>query len=69
MSSFPLPSIPLISNLLVNKDDSARVWIYYIGIRNANSDAKTSRRTIESISNKSFGLVCWLNNKNIRVWN
>ena len=49
-------------------NDSTRVWIYYIGNSNINSNVNTSRHTIENISNKTFDLVFWLNNKNFRVW-
>ena len=67
MSSLPVPTIPVIRNLLVKKDTSARVWIYYIGSCNVTSDVQTNRGTIENISNKSFGLVYWLNNKHFWV--
>ena len=67
--SLPLPTIPLIRNFLVKKKyASKRAWIYYIGNCYVNHDVNTSRRTIENISNKSFGLACWLNNKNFCVW-
>ena len=66
--SLSLPTTILIRNFLVKRDTSARVWIYYIESCNVNSDVRASRRTIENILNKSFGLVCWLNNKNFRVW-
>ena len=68
LPSFPflLPSIPLIRNFLFKKKHAfTRVWINYIGNCNVNSDLNTSRRTIENISNKSFGLACWLNTKNV----
>ena len=68
MSPLPLPTIPHIRNFLLKGDTSARLWIYYIRNCYVNSDAKTSRQTIENILNKSFVFVCWLNNNNFQAW-
>ena len=61
--TLPLP-ITLIRNFLVKKKHASRkVSIYYIGNCNVKSDKNRSKLTIENISHKSFGLVCWLNTK------
>ena len=43
--------------------------MYYTGNCNVSSNKNKSWHTIENISNKSFGLVCWLNNKSFWIWN